>query len=80
MGLSYDQSRAAVRAEIAKLYDGEFSDDADLCTDLAIHSDDLSAIGLTLEKMFGIKLSQGEYREITTVERWAAAIQRAAAG
>lgn len=75
---SLDYYLAAVRSEVAKYHDGEFSDTADLTADLALLSDDLTAIASDLEDGLGITLNRNEYRNITTVESWARALQKAA--
>lgn len=74
--LDYNQAVAAVRAEIAKYYDEDFSNTDNLSADLGILSDDLSAVALSLEKRTGVKLDSKDYREIATIESWARAIQR----
>lgn len=75
--LSYEKVVLAVRAEIAKYRDGEFSNSDDLYRDLGIESDDLSVIALSLEKSLGVKLDRNQYREIKNVNGWAQAIEKA---
>jgi hypothetical protein len=73
--LSYDQALAAVRLEVARYLDGDFTDDQKLRAELRICSDDLTAIALALERRLKIKLPQRDYDEVLTAADLARAFQ-----
>ena len=66
-----------IRAEVARYYDGYFSDDDDFTTTLRIASDDLSFMAIELEKKFGIRLNRQAYAGIGNVRSFAQAIEAA---
>jgi acyl carrier protein len=72
--LSYEQAALAVRSEIAKYHDEDFSNSDYFTRYLDIASYDLSVIALSLEKNLGVKLDRRQYLAIKDVDGWAQAI------
>jgi acyl carrier protein len=71
MDSEYSNISNIIKKEIEKYYDEKFNENSDFISDMNIASDDLSAIALSLERKFGIKISEIEYRNIVNVQSYA---------
>ena len=65
----------AIRDEISKYFEGEFTDHDHLIEDMHILSDDLTAIALGVERSLNIKVPRERYRSVISVETFADAVQ-----
>ncbi|MBU3077679.1 hypothetical protein [Sphingomonas quercus] len=70
-GITKSELAAVIHDEVAKYVDREFGDGEGFVSDLELASDDLSAIALTLEKRFNVKIERRRYREVSNVDDYA---------
>lgn len=75
--MTKDEISAEIHGEVAKYLDSEFDDRDDFQADLGLVADDLSAIALSLEKRFGVRIDRRRYRTVTNVESYAELVQEA---
>lgn len=69
--MSREEIAALIHGEIAKYMDRDFADREDFLSELELVSDDLTAIALTLEKHFHVKIDRRAYRTVSNVEDYA---------
>jgi hypothetical protein len=66
-----------IRSEVAKYVDHDFSNQDDFLSEMNLASDDLSAIALTLEKYFQLKVERGRYRDVQNIDDYVEVIAEA---
>jgi acyl carrier protein len=74
---THDEILEAIRGEIAKYVDRSFGNEDDFVVDMCLHSDDLSAVALSLERKLGIKIDRKQYRSINNIDQYTALVQEA---
>lgn len=67
-GITRPELASVIHDEVAKYADREFGDADGFVSDLKLASDDLSAIALTLEKRFNVKIERHRYRDVSNVD------------
>ncbi|HEU4696693.1 MAG TPA: hypothetical protein VFR92_07000 [Sphingomicrobium sp.] len=73
--MTKDQISIKIHKEVAKYLNREFSDQDDFQIDLDLASDDLSAIALSIERQFGVRIDRRRYRHVTNVDEYAELVQ-----
>lgn len=67
-GITRPELASVIHDEVAKYADRDFDDGEGFVSDLKLASDDLSAIALTLEKRFNVKIERRRYRDVSNVD------------
>lgn len=74
--MTREELQLRVHSEVAKYASREFLDTEDLVTDVGLLSDDLTAVALSLETFFNVRIERRKYRDISNVADFADLIHK----